>query len=213
MVSAQCRLIDPANRLVKLLDPPFSKTPRDPGYIKAYPPGVRENGGQYTHAATWMGHALAALGDGDKAWQVFDFINPIRRVTDAKAAAHYLREPYVLAGDVSGAEPGAGQGGWSWYTGAAGWTWQLAVEAILGIRMSAGAITVKPCMPREWGCANVTISGPSGTIHITIEDPDHAGSGVRDVRVDGDPCDVRERIEFPGAGETRNVIVTLGAAA
>ena len=115
-------IVDPDQRLIRLLMPPFHRTHRDPGYIQAYPAGIRENGGQYTHAAAWLGLAFAGLGEGDKAWRVFDIISPIRRASSPEAAATYLREPYVLPGDVSGGAH-AGKGGWSWYTGAAGWTW------------------------------------------------------------------------------------------
>jgi cyclic beta-1,2-glucan synthetase len=135
MASLARHLIDPEARLVRLLTPPFDRTPRNPGYIRAYPPGVRENGGQYTHAAAWAGLAFAALGDGDRAHAVFDIINPVRRTETGAAAALYRAEPYVLPGDVLGAAPHTGRAGWTWYTGAAAWTWKLGVEGILGLRI------------------------------------------------------------------------------
>lgn len=207
--SACDMLVDPDQRLIRLLTPPFDKTERDPGYIQAYPPGIRENGGQYTHAATWLGVAMAAIKDGDRAWQVFDLINPIRRSDTAASAAHYRREPYVLTGDVSGAVDLTGVGGWSWYTGAAGWAWQLAVHGILGVRIKHGKVTVDPCLPTDWGGAEVSLNGKAGRLNIVIKDPDNVGNCVASCTVDGDPHD-QSAIAFPGAGKTRDVVVVLG---
>jgi cyclic beta-1,2-glucan synthetase len=150
MASLAEHLIDDDARLVRLLAPPFEHTPRNPGYIRAYPPGVRENGGQYTHAAAWAGLAFAALGDGDGAWRVFDIINPVRRTDTAERAAFYRGEPYVLPGDVLGAAPHTGRAGWTWYTGAAAWTWKLAIEGIIGARIIDGKLDLRPCLPRDW---------------------------------------------------------------
>jgi len=209
MQSAATRLIDRENRLIRLLDPPFHHTLRDPGYIRAYPPGIRENGGQYTHAATWIGLAFAALGDGDRAWQVFDTINPIRRTATVGDAAHYLREPYVLPGDVSGGSM-IGVGGWSWYTGAAGWTWQLAIHGILGLRFIADNVIVKPCMPTDWGGATVHLRSPQGDLTIIIEDPDHLGHADVELRIDGAPSDPTS-LRFPGQGKSTRAVVRLVA--
>ena len=187
VAAATDRLVDPEARLVRLLTPPFDRTPRDPGYIRAYPPGVRENGGQYTHAAAWLGLAHARLGDGDRAYEIFDLINPIRRTVSAAGAELYRAEPYVLAGDVRGADPGIGEAGWTWYTGAAGWTWQLAVEGILGLSLHSGTIKISPRIPKNWGGAEVRIKGPDGTLIITIEDPERLGTGRVDLAIDGRP--------------------------
>jgi len=209
VASAGEKLVRYDDRLILLLAPPFHDTMRDPGYIKAYPPGIRENGGQYTHAAAWMGHAFAGLGDGDAAWRVFDIINPIRRSDTREAALHYRCEPYVLSGDVSGPGQNLGRGGWSWYSGAAGWTWQLGVAAILGIRLRNGAISIDPCLPKEWGAAEATLKGPKGTISIRVEDPAHAGRGVAAMTVDGKRGRAR-LVHFPGRNRTRQVVITLG---
>jgi len=209
LASAATHLIDDDNRLVKLLDPPFHDTFRDPGYIKAYPPGIRENGGQYTHAAAWLGLAFAKTGDGDTAWRIFDIINPIRRTATGADADIYAREPYVLPGDVSALETRPGLGGWSWYTGAAGWTWQLGVEGILGVTLAAGAIKLDPCLPKKWGRADLTLENARGTINIAIEDPDHLGHGVQWITVDGKRLR-GNTIRFPGRGKIRNVVVRLG---
>jgi len=124
--------------VVRLLWPPFDATPRDPGYIKTYPPGIRENGGQYTHAAAWLGWAFAELGDGARAARIFRLINPIPRTSTRAGAQRYRAELYVLAADVGAVAPHLGRGGWTWYTGSAAWTWRLGVEAILGLRLQGG---------------------------------------------------------------------------
>ncbi|MCP4319797.1 MAG: DUF3131 domain-containing protein [Hyphomicrobiales bacterium] len=207
--SASERLIDKDARLVKLLDPPFHSTTRDPGYIKAYPPGVRENGGQYTHASAWLGLAFAKSGDGEMAWRIFDIINPIRRTDTQSGANRYRREPYVLPGDVSAMASFEGLGGWSWYTGAASWTWQLGVEGILGVQLSNGALKINPCLPQNWGGAQLVLKGPKGDILLTIEDPDKTGHGVKWIRVDGKFVR-RKIVRFPGKNRTRNVSVHMG---
>ncbi|MBJ7574782.1 glucoamylase family protein [Luteimonas sp. MC1828] len=136
--------------LVQLLDPPFDKTGKDPGYIRGYVPGVRENGGQYTHAAVWAAMAFAELGDGARAWELARMINPIHHALDAEAAALYKVEPYVLAADVYGVAPHTGRGGWTWYTGSAGWMYRLLVESLLGLRRSGDSIQLVPCIPADW---------------------------------------------------------------
>lgn len=210
MASARERLVHPDKRLVQLLDPPFHATRRDPGYIKAYPAGIRENGGQYTHAAAWMGHAFAGLGDGDSAWQVFDIVSPIRRTQTRDDALHYAREPYVLPGDVYGPGQNIGLGGWSWYTGAAGWTWQLGVEAILGIRLVDGALAIDPCLPGNWSRAEAFITGPQGTIDVVIEKPEGSRGGNARLTVDGKMHNKTRNVDFPGRGKKRVVRVELG---
>jgi cyclic beta-1,2-glucan synthetase len=208
VAAATERLVDHDARLVRLLTPPFDRTPRDPGYIRAYPPGVRENGGQYTHAAAWLGLAHARLGDGDRAYEIFDLINPIRRTAGLADAELYRAEPYVLAADVRGAEPGIGQAGWTWYTGAAGWTWQLAVEGILGLSLQGGAVRIAPRIPKKWGSAEVRIKGPDGILIVTIEDPERIGSGRVELAVDGRPID-GDCIAIPTDGMERRVTACL----
>ena len=206
--SAGSELVDEKARLIRLLAPPFDKTNRDPGYILAYPPGIRENGGQYTHAAAWLGAAYVAVKDGDLAYQVFDIINPIGRTSSTKAAELYRREPYVLAGDVSGVGAQTGQGGWSWYTGAAGWTLQLGVGGILGVKPENGAVRLEPCLPTAWGSASVVLQGENGILEITIQDPDHLGHGRTSITVDG-KISAHPVVSFPGKGKTRHVVLTL----
>lgn len=180
MASARSRLVHQDERLVQLLDPPFHETVRDPGYIPAYPTGIRENGGQYTHSAAWLGHAFAGLGDGDEAWHIFDIINPIRRSDTNAGTRHYAREPYVLAG-----------------------------EAILGLRLDNGRLAIDPCLPRNWGGFEATLSTERGNIEITVEHPDGLGRGNFKLVVDGRARKTRTPISFPGAGKTRKVRVIL----
>ena len=164
LTSAARELIRGEDGLIRLLWPPFNLTPRDPGYIKAYPPGIRENGGQYTHAAAWLGLAFTELGDGDQARRIFDLLNPIRHSSDRSDAERYLVEPYVIAADIGGVPPHVGRGGWTWYTGSAAWTWRLGVEGILGLRMRDGCIVVDPCLPKDWGSFEAEVRGPAGTL-------------------------------------------------
>jgi cellobiose phosphorylase len=136
--------------LVKLLDPPFDKSASNPGYIKGYVPGVRENGGQYTHAAIWAAMAFAELGDSRRAWELFAMINPVNHAKSAAAVATYKVEPYVMAADVYATPPHTGRGGWTWYTGSAGWMYRLAVESLLGLRLEGDKLRLAPCLPASW---------------------------------------------------------------
>jgi cyclic beta-1,2-glucan synthetase len=208
VAAATRQLVDDDARLVKLLAPPFDRTPRDPGYIRAYPPGVRENGGQYSHAAAWLGLAHALLGDGDQAYQIFDLINPIRRTDSLYGAQLYRGEPYVTPGDVRASQPGMGQAGWTWYTGSAGWMWQLGVEAILGLSLHKGAVRIAPRLPKKWGGAEVRLQGPDGILVITIRDPDNTGSGPVELLVDGHPLE-GDSIEIPRGGIELHVTALL----
>ncbi|HSH84750.1 MAG TPA: hypothetical protein VK979_06290, partial [Guyparkeria sp.] len=202
------RLVDREARLIRLLTPPFDRTLRDPGYIRAYPPGVRENGGQYTHAATWLGLAHARLGNSDQAYEIFDLINPIRRSDNLDGAKHYRGEPYVVAADIRSAGPNTGQAGWTWYTGAAGWSWQLAVEGILGLSLQRGAVRIAPRIPTSWGEATIRINGPDGVLIITIEDPERIGSGSVELAVDGQPV-AGDCVAIPTDGTTQQVTARL----
>ncbi|HUH49126.1 MAG TPA: protein ndvB, partial [Mycoplana sp.] len=144
------KLADEQTGILKLFTPPFEKGVPDPGYIKGYPPGVRENGGQYTHAATWVVMALAAQGRADDAWNCLVMLNPVNHSSSREAADLYRVEPYVVAADVYGEGDLKGRGGWSWYTGSAGWLYRVAVEGILGIRKRAGRLVVTPVLPSDW---------------------------------------------------------------
>ncbi|WP_232404310.1 GH36-type glycosyl hydrolase domain-containing protein [Pseudophaeobacter flagellatus] len=205
--SAAAHLIDPEHRLVRLLTPAFDKTPRDPGYIRAYPPGVRENGGQYTHAATWLGLAFARLGDGDEAYRIFDLINPARRSARPEDMRIYRGEPYAIPADVGGAAPFEGRAGWTWYTGAAAWGWRLAVEGILGLELRGGALRIAPCLPSDWTGYRATVRGQAGSIAITVQQVDCSDDGAANTQ-DGNGEDGMI-VEFPTDGSTRQVCVQV----
>jgi cyclic beta-1,2-glucan synthetase len=207
------QLIREADRLVLLFWPPFDSTRHDPGYIRGYPPGVRENGGQYTHAATWLGFAQVALGDGERAERVFRLLNPVLRVRSAVERSLYRVEPYALAGDVYSCAPWAGRGGWTWYTGAAAWMWRLGVEGILGIRKDGGHLRIEPCIPPTWEGFEAWVRHGTQTLHIVIENPDRVASGVVLMTLDGTKLDSNQiRVDAGGTG-TREVLVRLGKAA
>jgi cellobiose phosphorylase len=150
MDSVNARLVRYEDSLVQLLDPPFDKSDMNPGYIKGYVPGVRENGGQYTHAAIWTAMAFARLGDTKKAWDIFRMINPVNHARSSREVERYKVEPYVIAADVYAMEPHTGSGGWTWYTGSAGWMYRLITESLLGIRLESDKLYIEPCLPVEW---------------------------------------------------------------
>jgi len=208
LAAEERELVDDDERIIRLLWPPFQHTLRDPGYIKAYPPGIRENGGQYSHAAAWRGHALAALGDGDGAWRVFDYLNPIRRCTTRAAIDRYRVEPYVLAADIASAREHVGRGGWTWYTGSAAWTWRLGVEGILGLRLENGDVRIAPSLPKAWGSAYAVLEGPRGSLAITIEDSEHLGHGRVELTVEDSPVE-GSLVAFPTDGTVRKVHARL----
>ena len=212
MGAAARHLIRDDDRLVRLLWPAFDTTPREPGYIKAYPPGIRENGGQYSHAAAWLGIAFTHLGDGDRAKEVFDRISPVTHTLNRNDAERYRTEPYVLAADVAGNAPHIGRGGWSWYTGAAAWTWRFAVEHILGLRLVEGDLLISPCLPRAWKGFEARISRPTGALIIRVEDPDSLGAGDVSITVDGEGR-VGQTLKFPTDGTTHQVLCVIQRAA
>jgi cellobiose phosphorylase len=150
MQSLSDRLVRRDHALIQLLDPPFDTSNLDPGYIKGYVPGVRENGGQYTHAAIWAAMAFARLGDGKRAWELMGMINPVNHGKSPEGIATYKVEPYVVAADVYAVAPHTGRGGWTWYTGSAGWMYRLVTESLLGIRREGDTLRFEPCLPDDW---------------------------------------------------------------
>ena len=143
-------LIRHDDKIAPLLTPPFDRTSHDPGYIKGYPPGIRENGGQYTHGAIWSIFAFAALGQGNRAGDLFAMLNPISHSSTPSAVARYKVEPYVACADVYSVAPHVGRGGWTWYTGSAGWLYRAGLEAILGFRVHGTVLAIDPCLPKAW---------------------------------------------------------------
>lgn len=190
MREAEHQLIRRDDRLALLFTPPFDKSAVEPGYIKGYPPGLRENGGQYTHGAIWMVIAEAMQGEGDKAWGLFHMINPILHAMNADDVARYKVEPYVVAADIYSAEGQLGRGGWTWYTGSAGWLYRAGVEWILGIRKEGDALRIDPCIPRSWPGFRASLRSGNARYHISVDNPDGVSAGVVRLTVDGfsAPC-------------------------
>ena len=152
----------------QLLEPPFDKSEMDPGYIKGYIPGVRENGGQYTHAAIWVAMAFAAMGDSTRAWKLLDMINPLNHGSTPEEVAVYRVEPYIVAADVYALQPHTGRGGWTWYTGAAGWMYRLIVESLLGLRLDVDRLRFTPCLPADWKSFLLHYRYRETFYHITV---------------------------------------------
>jgi cellobiose phosphorylase len=178
------RLVRRDHALIKLLDPPFDKSDLNPGYIKGYVPGVRENGGQYTHAAIWAAMAFAALGDRRRAWELLAMINPVNHARSPEGTATYKVEPYVVAADVYAVSPHTGRGGWTWYTGSAGWMYRLIVESLLGLRLEVDKLYVAPCLPADWKGFTVHYRYRETRYHISVLQISD-GNGEKRVIVDG----------------------------
>ncbi len=168
MNSLDKHLVHRDDAVIQLLTPPFDKSTPDPGYIKAYVPGVRENGGQYTHAAIWAAIAFAAIGDNRRAWELLSIINPVNHAASAESVAIYKTEPYVIASDVYALSPHTGRGGWTWYSGSAGWMYRLIVESILGLRREADKLHFEPCIPAHWTSFKMSYRYRETVYRITI---------------------------------------------
>jgi cyclic beta-1,2-glucan synthetase len=199
-------------RLMLLLAPPFDRSERDPGYIKGYLPGVRENGAQYTHAALWTVLAMAKLGDGTRAGELMRMINPLSRARTPADAGTYMVEPYVVAGDVYAAAGHEGRGGWTWYTGAASWTYRVALEGMLGFEKLGDRFRVDPCIPGAWPGFTLDYRYGSSSYHIDVRNPDGVSQGVAAVTLDGAPA--REGwVTLFDDGQRHVVAIVLGAEA
>lgn len=178
MQAVENYLVDREVGSIKLLTPPFGDAELQPGYIKSYVPGVRENGGQYTHAAVWTVLAFAKLGMGDKAWELFHLINPINHARTPMEVIRYKVEPYVLAADVYAVHPNNGRGGWSWYTGAAGWMYRVGIEHILGMKKMGTKLFIDPCIPKDWLEFEVRYKLPKTLYRIYVRNPKRVTKGV-----------------------------------
>ncbi|MEP6849049.1 MAG: glucoamylase family protein [Acidobacteriota bacterium] len=210
MRSVDEHLIKREEKLLLLLDPPFDKGVLEPGYIKGYPPGIRENGGQYTHAAAWTIIAFALLGDGEKAHEIFSLLNPINHTRTNEDVAKYRTEPYAVAADIYSNPMHVGQGGWTWYTGAAGWMYRAALENILGFKKTGDTLSIEPCIPREWKEFEIVYSYRSTIYQIKVENPHGVRSGIFSAELDGKKLSVN-RVELVDDGETHAVRIMLGA--
>ncbi len=184
MQAVDQRLVQREHGLIQLLAPPFDKSDLDPGYIRGYVPGVRENGGQYTHGAIWTAMAFAALGDARRAWELTTMINPVSHASSAQGVATYKVEPYVMAADVYAVAPHIGRGGWSWYTGSAGWMYRLVVESLLGLRLAGERLYLAPCLPADWQSFTIHYRYRETVYHIVVTQT-HGGDDGTGVTVDG----------------------------
>jgi cyclic beta-1,2-glucan synthetase len=209
MNAVRAHLVRRDAKLVLLLTPPFDQMPQDPGYIKGYLPGIRENGSQYTHAAVWAVIALARLGMGDEAMELFHLINPINHVRTPEHAERYRTEPYAVAADVYAHPMHVGRGGWTWYTGSAGWMYQAAVHALLGLRRHGGTISLNPCIPTVWPEYSLEWTIGSTRYRFVVENPEHRSRGIASAELDGRPTDPNA-IELVNDGKEHTVRVVLG---
>ncbi len=211
MAAVEERLVRPEGKLIQLFDPPFDRGALQPGYIKGYVPGIRENGGQYTHAATWVVLAVALQGRGDRALELWNMLNPIYHATTQAEVQRYQVEPYAVCADVYGVPPHVGRGGWTWYTGSASWLYRVALEAILGLRLTGDTLRFEPCVPLGWPGYEVAYRHGSATYRIWVDNQAGTGRGVESVTVDGQPA-ADGAVPLRDDDREHDVRVTLGNA-
>jgi cyclic beta-1,2-glucan synthetase len=213
MASMTAQLVRPEAGLALLFTPPFDQTPMEPGYIKGYPPGLRENGGQYSHAAMWAILAQCRLGDGDAAGALFALVNPINHARTPAAVARYKVEPYVVAADVYATAPHEGRGGWTWYTGSAGWMYRAGVEGLLGLTRVGGDLLLDPCFPKAWPQMQAVLNDGGSRLEISVLNPEGAGHGIAAADLDGVDLPLeagRLRLAMPVADGARRLTIRLG---
>jgi cyclic beta-1,2-glucan synthetase len=212
MDSVRRHLIRRPARVIELLDPPFDASPVDPGYIKGYVPGIRENGGQYTHAAIWTAIAMAELGHGDEAVELFHMLNPVNRARTVEDLERYKVEPYVVAADIYTHPLHVGRGGWTWYTGSAAWLYRLGLEHILGLRRRGRTFSIAPRIPSGWPAFSITWRCGATIIAISVENADPRAGSVGECLLDGAPADA-SAIPVPDDGQRHEVRVVMGVPA
>jgi cyclic beta-1,2-glucan synthetase len=211
MEAVERELIRPEDGVALLFTPPFDKIALDPGYIKGYPPGLRENGGQYTHAALWSVMALAALGEGDKAAGLFSLLNPINHAQTAADVLRYKVEPYVVVADVYATPPHVGRGGWTWYSGSAGWMQRAGLENILGLRLRGDVLHLDPCIPKVWSGFELSLRHRSSRYEISVENPDGVQRGIALASIDDQTIATRPlSLLLVDDGATHRLRVRLG---
>jgi cyclic beta-1,2-glucan synthetase len=211
MAAVEEFLVRRGDGLVLLFTPPFDHSDVDPGYVKGYLPGIRENGGQYTHGAIWSVLAFAALGDGDKAGELFSILNPINHASTRAGVQRYKVEPYVMAADVYAEPPHVGRGGWTWYTASAGWMYQAGIEWILGFRLRGTTLLLDPCIPRAWPGFEIDFRYHTARYEIVVENPQGVSRGVASSELDGQALTGRgAAIPLADDGATHRVRVVLG---
>jgi cyclic beta-1,2-glucan synthetase len=209
MAAVEERLVRRSDGLILLFTPPFDHGTLQPGYIKGYVPGIRENGGQYTHAATWVALAEALMGRGSEAFALFDMLNPISHAETSEAVARYKVEPYVIAADIYGQPPHTGRGGWTWYTGSASWFYRVGVESMLGFKLQGDRLRIDPCIPADWKRFEITYRRGKSVYKIEVENPDGRERGVRETFVDGHVVP-EGWIELVDDGGSHSVRVVMG---
>ncbi|HEX3487544.1 MAG TPA: protein ndvB, partial [Micropepsaceae bacterium] len=211
MAAVEKYLVRRDEGLVLLFTPPFDQAMPDPGYIKGYPPGIRENGGQYTHAALWSALAFSMLGDGDKTHELLNLLNPIQHAGSSAAIHRYKVEPYVICADVYGAPPHVGRGGWTWYTGSSGWMYRVMLEGLMGVKKEGESLVIDPCIPRGWPGFDLRYRYGRTTYEISVQNRNGAGRGVTRITVDGVGVDAAAmRIALHDDGAQHRVSVVLG---
>lgn len=211
MHAMEKHLVDREHGIIKLFTPPFDKTDHDPGYIKGYLPGVRENGGQYTHAAAWVIIAYAMMGEGAKAHEMFKLVNPINHGATAAGAAHYKIEPYVVAGDVYSQKQHPGRGGWSWYTGSAGWLYRAGLEYILGLSLRGEQLFLDPRIPPEWKSFRIRYKHKTSVYEIEVNNPNGVSYGVKNIVINGKTFEGTNPIPLVDDGKVHKIQCLLGA--
>ena len=212
MAAFEKYLMQRDQKLALLFAPPFDNPAQDPGYIKGYPAGIRENGGQYTHAAVWAALAYAMLGDGDKAYELLSLLNPIRHSDSPASMQRYKVEPYCVAADVYSVPPHVGRGGWTWYTGSAAWLYRVSLERLLGFRLQGNHLLIDPCIPRGWHGFSISYRHRSSRYEISVENPLGVCNGILAVKVDGETMTGSRKSLIPltDDGATHRVLVVLG---
>jgi len=208
MESLENHLVDRENGIIKLLDPPFEKSKLEPGYIKAYLPGTRENGGQYTHGAIWAIIAETILGFGDRATELFRMINPIEHARTKEAAQKYKVEPYVIAADIYGQGNLIGRGGWTWYTGSSSWMYEAGIRYILGLKIERGYIYMNPCISSEWKEYKIKYRYGNSLYNIKVVNENGKNTGVERVIINGNEVE-EKRIPLKDDGRVYNVEIEM----
>jgi cyclic beta-1,2-glucan synthetase len=209
MDAVRVQLVRRDAAVIQLLTPPFDQSPLDPGYIKGYLPGIRENGGQYTHAALWAVMAIARLGSGDEAVELFHMLNPINHTRSRQDVERYKVEPFVVAADVYTHPMHMGRGGWTWYTGSAAWMYRLGIESILGLQLRGESFRVVPCVPASWPHYRMRFRHRSTTYEIEVENPHRRNRGVEKIELDGVVLE-EAGIALEDDGQVHRVRVVMG---
>ena len=212
MAAVDKYLVRRDEKLSMLFAPPFDKPAHDPGYIKGYPPGVRENGGQYTHASIWAALAFAMQGDGDKAHELLSMLNPINHSDSSTEMHRYKVEPYVVCADLYSVPPHVGRGGWTWYTGSAGWMYRVALEGLLGFRLQGANLAIDPCIPRDWPSFEISFRYRSSRYDILVENPLGVCRGVLAAKLDNEMLTGSKKTLIPlnDDGKSHRLQIVLG---